>query len=359
MILGFIFGFTLNISIGFSSIGEILYILYGLFFITKNKKIIINHDIKRIAIWSLVFILYTFLYIFSSVDNGLVLKNVVKYADMLCIMLISFELCKIDIKRFLYLFSALLFGNFIGVYVFNSFSTISEFIHYSQFLLLIYFLLILFRNNKLIKIILIILIFVLTIIGSSRTSMMIVFVCIMYSLYQYIIGNKNYSFTSKFKKIFIIILFLLVFSGGIVYLNNKLSYESASNVERKLLLTTAIYEIKENPFFGVGPGNFNNYAQNNLGVSLKSDDLATHNHFLQILAEWGIFGFIIYMIPMLVLISNMLKKCKIKKEYQKIYIYYFVFLFFNVLSGITRFKLSVVLAILYYESFMIGAGEND
>ena len=358
MIMGLICGFALNYSLGYVSVGEIIYLIYGIFLILKNGKITINKNLKNIIIWSIIFILYTSLYYFLHTDKTFLLKNIIKYADMLIITIISLEFAKADIKKFVIFFTYLLFGNSVGLYIYGNYASITEYIHYSQFLLVLFCLLLAVKSNKMITLITYILILALSIIGRSRTSLMIVFLTLIYHGYCYI-KNKNISHNAKIKKVLIVSLLILCMGLGTSYISKNLSYQSQSNIERKLLLETAKQEFIDNPLIGVGPGNFNSYARYTYGIKLRSDDLATHNHFLQVLTEWGLIGFIIYMIPLIGLLIDMISSKKIIFEYRKIYIYYFVFLFFNVMSGITRFKLAIILGLLFYEKYVLRGEKCD
>ena len=70
---------------------------------------------------------------------------------------------------------------------------------------------------------------------------------------------------------------------------------------------------------------------------------------MEILTEWGILGFCVYVIPLLPILKNFILKREIDFKCKNICVFYFVFLFFNVLSGTARIKFALILGWLYYD----------
>ena len=128
--------------------------------------------------------------------------------------------------------------------------------------------------------------------------------------------------------------------------SENITTETASNSERMKLINIGIEEFKSNPILGIGIGNYNVYAQEVLNYNFRSDNLTTHNIYLELLAETGIIGFILF-ISIYVLIGKEVLKLK-NRNAILIYIYFCFFYFFNTFNGINRFSFSTIVGILIY-----------
>ena len=107
-------------------------------------------------------------------------------------------------------------------------------------------------------------------------------------------------------------------------------------------------EIKNNPIFGVGPGNFNNYAQNYLGYDLRDSELSPHNIYLEILAEYGIIGFLIFILILWDIIKALFNR-KISLYTTFLIIYVLIYYLFITFAGMNRMIFAVFIScILYY-----------
>ena len=92
MVLGIICGLTLNISFGSINIAEIIFILYSIVYLVKKKKIKIDKNIKTYIIFSIIFIMYTLChYKLETVSNANIMKNAIKYSEMLIITFFAYE----------------------------------------------------------------------------------------------------------------------------------------------------------------------------------------------------------------------------------------------------------------------------
>lgn len=350
MILGIICGLASYTQFGVANFAEFFYIIYGLLNIIKDKKIKFDLNFKKYMMMSVFFILYTCIYFgLDLVSKAYLVKNVFKYIAILALTILAYQQCLKNEKGFIRFLITFLITNIVAMFWMVDLHSFSAYIHYSLFTFPIFLLMSYFNSNKKIIKILYLIAFGLAIVGRSRTSLILLIVAILYYLYQSFLKKKNNK-KLLIKKISIIFLIIILLSASVMFFVKNLSKKSASNTERTLLLKVAIQEIKENPFLGVGPGNYNVYAQEKLGVKLASQELTTHNYFLQIIAEWGIFGFIIFIIPYIPLIKNMLlNKEEYEMKYMRIYIFYFVTLFFNVLSGDARLIFSFALALMFFD----------
>jgi O-Antigen ligase len=83
---------------------------------------------------------------------------------------------------------------------------------------------------------------------------------------------------------------------------------SASAVERSMFVNEAINEIRQNPFFGIGMGQFGEYAGNNLGGLNEDGKAIVNNVYLEIWLEEGllaVFFFVLMLVqPVVMLLKN-------------------------------------------------------
>ena len=137
-----------------------------------------------------------------------------------------------------------------------------------------------------------------------------------------------YIFMTSKRKIYFSVVLLLTFSLGIGFVPDSYwdrmktiqNYEEdASATGRFEIWTQAVELWKENPFFGIGPGNFKKISPEYLGR-----ERVTHNTYIQILSEQGLFGFIIfYLIMSLTIISlgRLVKLFRYHDQASEIYSY--------------------------------------
>jgi O-antigen ligase len=130
-------------------------------------------------------------------------------------------------------------------------------------------------------------------------------------------------------------------------LSNSLIESSISNLERTALLNAAIDQILINPLFGIGINNFNNYAQNVLNYSFRSSNMSPHNLLIELTAEAGILGAIIFLTPILRLIKISFKKKN--DETQLLLLFTIFFFLFNTFSGLSRSFFAILISsVIFY-----------
>lgn len=349
MLLGILCGIGIDFSIGFANLAEIIYIIYGLINIIKDKKIKLTKELKKYMICTTLLILYMLIYFWIDIcDTSKIIKNIFKYLDIFIIVLIGFQHCQKDEKNFIKFLISFLSTKIIMFIFYNrNAMDMIHILHYSKFLLDIYIIITLFEKNTKTKTILYTISLILSLYSRSRTSLMIILITIIYRLYQNIMENNN-TIKEIIKKLVIIIIMAIVGGIGINYFVENLSQTTESNSERTLLITTALKEIKQNPLNGVGPGNFNLYADMRLGIKFKSNDLTVHNYYLEVLTELGIIGFIIVFLYYGDIVKHLMKRnCDVK--YKNIYLYFLVFQFFNTSSGDQRMETALMLALIFYD----------
>ena len=93
------------------------------------------------------------------------------------------------------------------------------------------------------------------------------------------------------------------------------AFYGASFDERVDTFSTATQAWRENPWFGVGFGGFGTYAAEHPYYMPKDGWRIVNNQFIEILAENGIIGFIIFLSILGILIVRSIKAIKISKNY--------------------------------------------
>ena len=89
---------------------------------------------------------------------------------------------------------------------------------------------------------------------------------------------------------------------------DTLSGTSASAVERNMFINEAIVGIKQNPFFGIGIGQFGDFAGKNLGSINEDGKAIVNNVYLEIWLEQGILAIYFFVFVLFQPIFVLLKK---------------------------------------------------
>lgn len=170
------------------------------------------------------------------------------------------------------------------------------------FLLLIYPLIFAFiekRKYTLFFIFIALIVFIAIIMTKSRSAIILSYIITVYYFFKL---KKDISF-----KILFLILTTIMIAGIISAFYFKMSWSSMS--ERIVWWKTALLMSKEYPVFGIGFGNFSA-----LFLYFRPEQtlntLFCHNIILQILAETGIFGIIVFMIVVYAFIKKTLPAFK-------------------------------------------------
>ncbi len=109
------------------------------------------------------------------------------------------------------------------------------------------------------------------------------------------------------KKLTAIFLIILLLTGVFIFTNPTLnerflsifSLEDRSNLARIHIWEATLEMIKDNPVFGVGAGVYPLvYSKYVPPHSIKTQTCFSHNLFLQVAAEFGIVGFVIFMLAL-------------------------------------------------------------
>ena len=191
-----------------------------------------------------------------------------------------------------------------------------------------------------------------TFFGKTRVALVLLVAFGAYRLIYNIM--KDFFSRTIFKQMKNIVTIIAIIILGILSINVNvsrypinISLSTDSNNERKLLIGIAINEFKENALIGVGPGNYNNYAQNIMGYSLRNSELSAHNLYLEILAEYGIIGFTLFVIILLPLIVQLFNK-NINIYTQFLTLYVIVYYLFSTFADINRLIFAVFIGISTY-----------
>ena len=131
--------------------------------------------------------------------------------------------------------------------------------------------------------------------------------------------------TFKIKRsIMVIILFsitlILFFSFNIEklerYFFGVYNFSNTSLLQYLGQWKTGIYVFLDNPIFGIGPTNVQNYLQENIIVNYDpyKNSEHPHNHFIQVFAETGLIGGIFYSLMIFYIILNIYKSININSS---------------------------------------------
>jgi O-antigen ligase len=127
---------------------------------------------------------------------------------------------------------------------------------------------------------------------------------------SFLLINLNFKFLKKkvlsLYAIFVILLFLFIIPNPLISrLQSSFNLQEGSNIGRIEMWTTALRNIQEAPFLGLGLGGFANNLDNSLGIR---NPIYAHNLLLDFGAETGIFNlFILFFIitsPILTYLNN-------------------------------------------------------
>ncbi|OGS39465.1 MAG: hypothetical protein A2551_00365 [Elusimicrobia bacterium RIFOXYD2_FULL_34_30] len=120
----------------------------------------------------------------------------------------------------------------------------------------------------------------------------------------------------KFKKWGLLFLFIIPLTLFIIIPNNivknivKIDGQDAYSLKRTEIWTSAIKIIKEKPFLGTGPGNYDIYFhKHNFPVDSEISRFGkytrfAHNEFLQLAAEFGLFTLFSYILLLIIVFKN-------------------------------------------------------
>lgn len=103
------------------------------------------------------------------------------------------------------------------------------------------------------------------------------------------------------------------FEGMLGIFDSNSTIDASTN-GRETLQKIGIEIIKDYPILGVGAGNYANMAFNNYGLWRE---VYSHSNFIEILANLGIIGFLIYYIPRLWCIIALLKSIKLTSKTER------------------------------------------
>lgn len=164
------------------------------------------------------------------------------------------------------------------------------------------------KKNKLINVILIILLCALIIINSSRAS----FICLLIVLFFYIlfrISNIQTLIISFI--IFLSILLFFAFSKNefLNFIFLRFETQGFSDEGRWLVLRSGLNELINSNFMGIGASDFMPTMEKIYSI----DNSSAHNFFLEVLVQYGIIIFILF-IGILVRMIKQIKKNKLRRD---------------------------------------------
>jgi O-antigen ligase len=159
----------------------------------------------------------------------------------------------------------------------------------------------------------------------KRSHMLFLLVAV---LSMYILPHKGRAFFIKIRNtIFILVFLLLLF---LVFRKQLMTIPLFSRIIQSIadflegtdissgrlpLYRHAWGLFKENPWFGIGWGNF---RETTIGAVTLKTKMETHNIYLQLLAETGIVGFSFIVTPMLIMFYTTIRRIRQCVRYEKI-----------------------------------------
>jgi len=259
----------------------------------------INQSEVLIETSRIVIYLFSFVILFILTHNK---KEILKFVPYLISIILIIEVGLV-LERFFERFTFDNYSRDLGLRAFTGNINITAF----NFIIKLPFLLIIFSRSKVNVIIKFIVLttftFTLFLLGSrgaNLTFILILILCILTSIYF----SKS-SFI--FKKQLVVLLFAVI-SGGIInfflFQDNKSlnviqrtsDLQTSSTQQRLRFYKAAIQSIKEQPLFGVGIGNWKIHATKYDKPFMIDYTVPyhVHNEFLEVTAETGFIGFILF-----------------------------------------------------------------
>lgn len=142
--------------------------------------------------------------------------------------------------------------------------------------------------------------FVIALLLTGKRGHVLFTAAAIYALYYFYLGNKKMKLLKMLVTAFAVICFaLIVFTLipelGIVLVRLKEYVNEGAFAGRGSLWLLAIELFKSHPLFGIGWGEFRYHT---FGLIRWAESAHTHNTYLQLLAETGSIGFLVYIVWM-------------------------------------------------------------
>lgn len=352
-ILGIVLGLLNLIDFGAFGLGEIFFIIF-LFILSINKRnsnkrhiIYLKNNFNMNLINVFLFIIFLSGYIlWSNISMNLVVKAVIKWITIFVEMIFIYKSLVNNNKTINLLITFLIFSKLAEYHTFNSIYALHYF-----FVIPIFNLLYIKNGSDKYKFLLYAICLIYFLIGKSRSGLVLLIAYIACEWTNYVYLNiKSKKINNIIKSLFIVIMFVIGAILSFNYIGSNISESTESNNERRALLEVVIEEFKDSPLIGVGPINFNNYAQNTLGYKLRNNQLTPHNLYLEILAENGLIGFLLF-INILFIMFKVLKNKKIELSIKFSALYILVYYMFSTFTGTNRIVFTVLYTVVAYEYY--------
>lgn len=155
------------------------------------------------------------------------------------------------------------------------------------------------------------------------------------TIIKYITNNK-----AVIILIIIFITYLVLFNNLIYTAVTNNSDELTSVSIRKNLLLNGLHFFSENIFFGIGPGQFQHYMENNKAVYDTAGVSSPHCGAIEILSQYGIFILLLIIINFVYLLYTVLRKYDKSVFFKILYILIVLVLISNATSGYIKSDLT-------------------
>ncbi|MBT3207439.1 MAG: hypothetical protein HN704_10730 [Bacteroidetes bacterium] len=318
----------------------LLLLILTIFFYTKSKKIEIDFGILKQLIFPLFlgYLIFSAISVFSAINSSEAIFHLLKIFVFFIFFSISTLLIQTDNKLIEFLIKLIivysLISALIGFYQFISLIFEGELSHeltykikgvsahrnlFSQILLLclpflFYGIYIFTKLWKVLSVISILLIIVLITILLTKSVWIALVLSSLITLLVYLNYYSNFSVSKKSIKSIALffITFSIIISISVIFYSKFDSFETfdkqadwirnyqfGSSLERVDLWSKSMEMYRENPYYGVGIGNWKINLPNYGTDELRSNEgeiffQRAHNEFIGILSEIGIIGFLFY-----------------------------------------------------------------
>lgn len=344
-LLGLFFGFSNMYVSGPLYLGEMLLMIYCSFQLIKYRKLfIINKRVLKLLLGLVAFTIYISV-VGLFINNPYTLINFMKYSIIIVqIILYSSMLARNEHGLKIILFLYIVASYFVS-FVFNITALDIAMKLFPFGVILTLFLAYFSKLDFKSLLVSIALVGIYSIISVSRTSLVLTLTLSLFLLFL-ILFDKKMKHNKSLIILFSFVALIGLFSYSFKFLEQSLQADSISNSERIYLIEVAIEQIKLKPFIGVGIGNYNNYAQTVLGYQFRAGNMTPHNLFLEILAETGIIGLILFSSVFLkyIVLANQDKNRKV----QLLIIIFVSYFMFNTFSGLSRNVFAIYVATIIF-----------
>ncbi|MFK5986666.1 MAG: O-antigen ligase family protein [Pseudomonadota bacterium] len=168
--------------------------------------------------------------------------------------------------------------------------------------------------NNIVTFIVFIVIFITAIFTTSFSTYLALFLLFIFIFMELLVTRKYYLFLIIAVLMFVILSLIMLSDNIFTHrLNESLSGESYSTNIRVQMALTAIFIFIDHPLFGVGIGNYGFYV-NEYSDVMVDKFWEPMGMLFKLLAELGVVGIVLFILPLLLVLLRVVKKCDFKSK---------------------------------------------